>query len=453
MNKKLEKIRRRKVIKFSAAFFALSLFVIACKKEKTNIGDNLQNTSLNFTTIDTFSLVTYSEEIDSMESDETSVALLGAYNDPVFGNVECGFVTQIIPKSFNPEFPPSASIIVDSVVLALRYSSIKYYANLAPITVEVFEIGDALVRANQVYYTFQTPTIVGSNLVKPGFETVSPDVVADVIVGKDTLAPQFRIHLDPQVGTDLILDAEAGLLNSDFANSTFKGLYVKVNMPGLSSGQGTVLYFVLEDLLSKMSVYYRVDAGVTKSFDFDINSTCARYNKITYDRSGTDVDLALDDKSKGEQLFYMQGGAIRAVVELPNILDFYNGPDGVRQPKIINKAVLIIPVQDFESDPFDPATKLFIARKIDKKISTFTADYGFGGTVSGNTVSYSQDKKEFRFTMTREIQGLLNGDFENVGYRIYAPAFFASTIERIIFNGSNSTLKKRPRLEITYTEY
>src|SRR5690606_9771185 len=122
-------------------------------------------------------------------------------------------------------------------------------------------------------------------------------------------------------------------------------------------------------------------------------------------------------KSKGEELFYMQGGAIRAVIELPNILDFYDGPDGVKQPKIINKAVLILPVQDYQIDPFDPATKLFIARKVDNKISTFTADYGFGGTVAGNTVAYNQDTKEFRFSMTREIQGLLNGDFENVGYR------------------------------------
>lgn len=453
MNKKLEIKRRRKVIKFSAAFFAISLLFVACKKEKTNIGEDLQNTSLNFVTADTFSLVTYSEEIDSMESDETSIGLLGTYNDPVFGTVDCGIVTQIVPEAFDPDFAPSESIVVDSVVLALRYSSINYYGNLEPVTLEVYEITDGLIRTDQVYHTFDSPTVTGSNLIKPGFETVDPDVVAEPIVGTDTLSPQLRIQLDPQVGTDLILDAEAGLLNSDFPNSTFKGLYLKANMPGLNPGQGTVLYFVLEDLLSKMTIYYKVDGGATQTFDFDINSTCARYNKITYDRTGTQVELALDDKSLGDDLFYMQGGSIRSVIELPYILDFYKDTTGNLQPKIINKAELILPVQDYQTDPFDPATKLFIARKVDNKISTFTADYGFGGTVAGNTVAYDEDAKEFRFAMTREVQGLLNGEFENVGYRIYSPAFFASTVERIIFNGPKSELKLKPRLEITYTEY
>ncbi len=85
--------------------------------------------------------------------------------------------------------------------------------------------------------------------------------------------------------------------------------------------------------------------------------------------------------------------------------------------------------------------------------STFTADYGFNGSLSANTVTYDEDNKEFRFNMTREMQAILNGDIENLGYRIYTPAFFASTVERMVFNGPNSDFKEKPRLEITYTEY
>jgi hypothetical protein len=55
--------------------------------------------------------------------------------------------------------------------------------------------------------------------------------------------------------------------------------------------------------------------------------------------------------------------------------------------------------------------------------------------------------------MTQEIQGILNGTRENTGFRVYAPSFFGSTIERVIFNGSQSSLKERARLEITYTDY
>lgn len=459
MNKTKHIIVGRKVSQLSATFFALIILLGACKKEETNIGSDLQNEGLEVFTTDTFTLTTYPELIDSMESDETSVTLLGAYRDPIFGGVNCGFVTQIVPEGLTQEFPELADLFMDSVVLALRYTSINYYANLDDITVEVFEIDDVLQRDDQVYYTFTTPTTVGPNLVLAGTETLSPDVVKNVIVGTDTLSPQMRIHLDPSVGEDLVADSKAGLMGSDFATSTFKGLYVRVAVDegapgfGLTTGQGTVLYFSLEDVLSKMTLYYHNGAGVQGDFDFYINSSTARYNRMNYERSGTVIQAALDDPTNGQNEFYMQGGAIRAVVKIPNIANFYTNAEGVYDPKIINKAVLIVPIQDFQSDPFDPSTSLFLARVIDSKLSTFTNDYGFGSSLSGNTVSYDEDNKEYQFTMTREIQAILNGEIENLGYRLYGPAFFASTVERIIFNGASSELKNRPRLEITYTEY
>lgn len=452
MNKTQKTIIRRKVFQLSATFFALSIFFSACKKKETEIGDGLATNGLNIISSDTFSILTYSEEFEDMESDETSVGMLGAYNDPVFGRVDCGIVTQIVPEALTQDFPDVSDLTMDSVVLALAFSSINYYANLDEITVEVFEINDVLVRDDQAYLTSTEPTIVGANLVVPGTETIMPDIFSDQVVGEDTLSPQIRIHLSPSVGEELIADSKAGLMGDNFQTSTFKGLYIKVNMPGLASGEGTVLYFALENLLSKMTMYYTDATSVQNSFDFDINSRCARYNKIEYDRSGTDVESALADLSKGEEAFYMQGGSVRAVVEFPYIDQFYTNENGESDPKIINNAELILPIQDFESDPFDPATKLFIAREVDEKQSTFTADYILG-TVSESTVSYDQDNKEFRFSVTRELQAILNGEVTDKSYRLYAPAFFASTVERIVFNGSNTSLKEKPRLEITYTEY
>lgn len=459
MNKTKQIVLGRKVIQLSATFFALMILLGACKKEESEIGSGLQGEGLNVSITDTFALITYPELIDSMESDETSVNLLGAYNDPIFGGVNCGFVTQIVPEAITQSFPTMADLTMDSVVLALRFSSINYYANLDDVTVEVYEIDDVLQRDDQIYYTFDHPTTIGPNLVLPGAETLTPDFVKSVVVGTDTLSPQLRIHLDPSVGLDLVADSQAGLMGSNFATSTFKGLYVKVTVIdaapnfGIGTGQGTVLYFSLEDLLSKMTIYYHNALGVKGDFDFFINSTCARYNVIDYDRAGTVVQNALDNPALGQDAFYTQGGAIRAVIKLPTIANFYTNADGEYDPKIINKAVIVLPIQDFQSDPFDPSTSLFLARIVDDKLSTFTNDYGFGSSISGNTVSYDEDNKEFRFTFTREIQAILNGEFENIGYRVYAPAFFASTVARIIFNGPNSDLKDRPRLEITYTDY
>ena len=108
-----------------------------------------------------------------------------------------------------------------------------------------------------------------------------------------------------------------------------------------------------------------------------------------------------------------------------------------------------MPVQDFELDGFDPSTSLFIARIIDNSVSDFTMDYG----PTSDIPRYDQTNKEFRFNLTFEIQAILNGDVENKGFRIYSPSFFASSVERIIFNGPDSPLKDKARLEVTYTDY
>ena len=449
--------RQRKVLQLSATFFIGLFFLVGCRKEETTVGQSLEGEGLDVHTVDTFSLITYSDELDSMESDETAVNMLGAYNDPVFGGVECGIVTQIRLSSANPSFAANISdVVVDSVVLALAYTGIKFYAGLDDIEVEVYEITDDIVRDDQDYYTFTNINTTGVNHVLAGTELISPDVVAEVPVGDDTLAPHLRINLDPATIGDILvqLNGSGDMATDEQFVSQFKGLYIKVD-PSIYSGyQGTVLYFALESSLSDLTLYFHETTDPTpKEYVFNINSNAARFNKIDFDRTGTAVESVLNDQSQGQDVFYTQAGSIWAVVEFPHIMSLNQDSTGNEDRKIINSATLILPVQDYAADPFDPSTSLFIARVVDATTSDFTLDYSLSSTLSGNTVKYDQDEKEFRFDMTLELQGILNGEVENKGYRIYAPSFFASSIERTIFNGPNADLKKRARLEVTYTDY
>ena len=451
---KISLISKRRVLKLSATFF-ISLFVLsACKKEETEIGSELQVDGLDVVTSDTFTVLTYTDELDSMYSDETAINLLGYYVDPVFGSVDCGIVTQVRLSASNPSFSSTpGEVIVDSVVLALGYSGLKWYGNLDDITVEVYEVTEDLIREDQDYFTWSDPVVSATNLVEPGSEVITPDPVAPVeLANGDSLSPHLRIRLDTTLlGQNLVNINEAGNMTSDdnFL-SQFKGLYIKVDGSNIVSGQGGVLYFALESSLSKMTLYFHtVSDPELQEYDFSINSSAARYNKITYDRTGTDVEAVLLDNSQGQDQFYCQAGASWGVIQFPYIMDLYKDSEGNEDRKIINKAVLVLPVQDYEPDPFNPSTALFIARIINKSVSDFTKDYP---TVASIPV-YDSFNKEFRFTMTQEIQAILNGEIENNGFRIYPPSFFASSIERIIFNGPESTLKNKARLEITYTDY
>jgi hypothetical protein len=431
----------RTVSTLSATFLLSIILLASCKKEDSAVGAGINPNGLNVYTTDTFTVKTYSEVVDSITTDETSVSLLGAYNDPEFGIVDCGIATQIRLSSENPTFGTISS--VDSVVLSFAFGSIRYYGNVDDMTFEVFEITNDL-EIDLDYYSFSPITTTGINLVRAGYETISPKPYTDVSVGDDTLSPQVRINLEPSFGQTLIDNAAEMTTNTSFT-SYFKGLYVKVTDPSvLASTEGSVLYFSLEDALSQMVLYYTNDALENKTFTFNINSKCARFNKIDSDRTGTNVQNVLDNPENGSERFYMQSSSIRAIVEIPHILDFYKD-----RKRIINKAILIVPVQDFQPDVFDPTVSLFIAKVKTNLISDLSLDY----PNFNSFVTYDEENKEFKFLLTREIQAILNGERNNTGFRIYPGSFFGSSIERIIFSGANSSSKHKTRLEITYTEY
>jgi hypothetical protein len=50
------------------------------------------------------------------------------------------------------------------------------------------------------------------------------------------------------------------------------------------------------------------------------------------------------------------------------------------------------------------------------------------------------------------MQAVLKGTIENTGL-IVSPRFFINSAERIIFNGKNTSNKKKPQLIVTYTTF
>ena len=319
-------LSKRRVLQLSATFFMASIVLMSCKKEETDIGSDLQGEGLDVTTVDTFTILTYTDELDSMQSDETAVNMLGFYEDPVFGSVDCGIVTQLRLSSSNPVFSSvPGDVIVDSVVLGLAYTSLKWYGNLDDITVEVYEITDDLIRDDQEYYTWTDPNYVATNLAEAGSEVISPDPVGEVYLANgDTLGAHLRIRLDTTLlGDNLVTINESGGMNTDDAFvQAFKGLYIKVDGSNVALGQGGIYYFALESSLSKMTMYFHEVSDTTpKEYDFSINSSAARYNKITYDRTGTDVETVLMDSTQGQDHFYVQSGAAWGVVQIPHIME------------------------------------------------------------------------------------------------------------------------------------
>ena len=113
----------RKVFILSATFLFALFLGVSCKKKENGIGLNGldQDALLNSEGIDTFSLITFTIEDDSVITKDPASAVLGTYNDPKFGLMSAEFYTQIRLSGVNPNFGDISTITVDSIILGLEY--------------------------------------------------------------------------------------------------------------------------------------------------------------------------------------------------------------------------------------------------------------------------------------------------------------------------------------------
>jgi hypothetical protein len=434
----------RKVGMLSVVFLLLLSFS-ACKKKDSTVGlDVTGGSALGLNTVDTFDIRTYVEVIDSVSSNLKSVDMLGSYQDPKFGTVDYSLVSQILLSSNAPNFGDVMNISVDSVVLAMKFStlnSVSKYGELDPQTFEVYEL-DQDIYYDSAYYTFSSVTVKPTNLVELGSEVITPDPFNDAVVGDDTLSPQLRIRLDTNLGWQLInAQATGDLIDNETFKAFFKGLQVKVNNGMQSNNEGSVLYLDLIDLTSKLTIYYKEDT-IAKSFDFtiDADNNC-RFNQANFDNSGTYVEQVINDTVSGQYEFFYQANNIWSAIEFPDLLSIQDN-----QGLIVNKAELIIPAQFYPTDELFVPENMFVLFKDSLGKDFLIPDY------TNPDGAYYEADGAYHFLITRYVQRVMTGEYPNNGLRLSNQYFF-STATRAILNGPLSTNKMKPKLIITYSNY
>lgn len=426
----------------------LILTCISCKKKTSNIGQNsIEGTEiLNSTVVDTFSLITYSEYADSVITSTGSVGLLGSYNDPDFGKVSASIYTQLRLSSTSPNFGDLSTIIFDSLVLGLKYEG--SYGTLESQTFEVYELTDTM-SLDTYYYSFSEKSINNQNLIDPAHSTLTPDPLTNIYIDTTETDAQLRLKLDTTLAKSLVTEAinnSSNFSSNEMFNEYFKGLKINVNNIGQSEGEGGIFYFSLNDPESKMTIYYQQD-GVSKTFDFLINSSSAKFNNVTVDNSGKDIDEVINNNALGLTKFYSQALKSRAVIELPGIS---NLPENI----IIHEAKLLLPINP--DNVYEYGEEVSIATKLEKAYSLYNIGTG----------TYDETKSAFEIDLKSYIQSIIteerypitidNTNLELLieGTKIYIyPRFFNSSLDRIIFNGVNALTGEAPKLTVKYTEF
>lgn len=414
------------------------LTLFSCRKKDNTLGKDLLNSNqyLNGITADTFYLSSSVIIEDSLTTDNVSNVVLGQYNDPVFGEFNASFYTQLRITGTNPDFGNINDIVVDSFVLGLEYAG--YYGDLSAQIFEVFELTSPMYN-DSTYYSFDHIGHASTSLVDPNKTQISPDPLNFTLIGDDSVQAQLRIYLDTLLAKQFLASATNGsgaFASNDAFQNYFKGFYVRTNNSSMSSGQGGVFYFNLNDPGTKLTIYYR-QSGTSKTYDFLMNSICADFSHVDINRNNTPVETVNNNPSMGMKEFYAQAFGVRAKIVIPGLEKFTKN-------QLIHRAEIHLPIQYPFGNKYKPGASITFATK------KTSAAQGYINT--GVIGAYSDVKKEFTADLKQYVQAVINQDIENTGL-IVSPRFFINSAERIIFNGQNTLNKMRPKIIITYTNF
>ncbi len=437
---------------WAVPLFMALLMVGSCRAPDEDLGLDLLPGDPLGVLVDTTTLKAYSFQDTVIRTSGLTRNMLGSYFDPQFGLVNAGIVTQLRLSSNNVGAgQDNSGLVADSLVLALAFDGINYaYGNLNAQIFRVHELGESL-SLDSVYYSDDAPVVFQGDLVANRGGRIVPRPLTKPFIGGDSLQPQLRIRLDRQLadrfisafGTPDMVDNAAFL-------EYFKGLYITVDNGAQLPFQQGILYFALLNVASKATLYYHDDNNepeLLRSFDLLIDQGSARYTTVEHDR-GQALDprlsLALADTSAPASVTFVQAlGGVRTGIIFPNILD-YSG-----RGLILAKAELIIPLDGTFNAYHPPPNQLFIFRKDTAGKDVFLPDQLGGlGAIDGN---YRADDREYRFNITRYIQGLLNGSITGNNVTL-VPGSNGVTANRAVLAGPDRSYEPM-RLDLIFSTY
>ncbi len=430
------------------------LALAACKRPEAELGRDLIGPAdtLGVVVSDSSTLLAWTVLEEPVKTNGLSRNALGSYVDPRFGTVRARIVTQVRLSTNNVGAgQDNSGLVIDSAVLALRFEpSTPAYGDLSTQRFTVHEITDAL-SLDSTYRVDDVPGTLPDDLVRAHSGLITPRPDVRPVVGGDTLGTQLRIPLDPALGQRLLgrFGTADMVDNAAFLNH-LKGLLIGVDNPGQMPGQGGILYLNLLLAESKLTLYYRntlPGAEDTLSFDLLINENCVRYTLMEHGHGAAvepDLPEALADTALGTTCYLQSLGGLRTRLAMPHLLDY---PD--RSLHALAKAELVLPVRGDWPDALPPSTTLFVFRSNEDGEDLLLPDQLSAGLSIGGELD--ADDRVYRFTITRYMQKLLNGEYANTGLSI-VPGNGGVAVDRTILRGPADT-EDPMRLILTFTTY
>jgi len=419
----------------------LSVFVlIACKKinEPTELGRDLIPPIDNVNTFETY-LTTVSDNRLSVDTSTISFRddlALGIINDPEFGTTKGDIYFNVSRPSYGT-YPFDSLHTVDSIVLSLSYTGF-YGDENAVQNVSVQEIAQGPAFTDTAFYRFNQTPFPTTGVIY-GNKSYTAKQLKDSIKierPRDTtkLANVLRIRLSTSFASSLA--ANASPTNAD-TNVYKTDSAFKVKMRGLAvianSGNSLTYFNTNDNQKTKLIVYYRgtVDgkdsALATEFYHFPAippfvslkpaNFRNGQANIIARTPSGAYASYLNNGLQSDDRVFLQTApSGSYAHIKIPALDAFQNS--------VIHRAELIATKIPSAADVmFYQPSQLYLD-KISENADTaiaFQNDLLSGGELNFQNFGGSFKNGEYRFNVTRHVQGIVTRKERNYPLRLFAP--------------------------------
>lgn len=443
----------------------IALFIFSGCQKADNIGLDIDpQDSIQGKLIVDFNVNTITVRDDSLNTSTLEQYPIGSLNDPLLGGTDAGIALGVSLPSNGFSFGTNPAL--DSVVLVIRYGN-DFYGDSTSSTFDV-SIHKLSEKFGQSFASNKTWNYEQTQLGrKEGMRFNWRDsikITQQVKGGPDTLvkvAPQLRIRMSETSFIGALQNAQANNYfanNTAFANNVLNGLYLKATKQNASVGGIGFLNLRAQDVASRMEVYYRTDNSSggrdTLTAAFNISGAAPA---IKHDYTGTPVEEQLEDPSKSYSTVYVQPmGGLKAKITFPDLKKLKE-----LGTLAINKAELVVNVEDGTTNPLEPSQALTIYQTdIAGQRQVLPDQFSYwGGSI------YDSDKKRYIFNVSTYVQRILSGQTEQ--YPIYIiPANLrflsqqsqnispiANTAERSVLSGKGTPGdSRRIKLNIYYNK-
>ncbi|MDB5211502.1 MAG: hypothetical protein JWQ30_2329 [Sediminibacterium sp.] len=326
-----------KRVVFVFLFFSTALF--ACTKVDIQFGDQyLDNGYTQVIKVDSFAVDLSTVYVDSFVTSAKGVSMIGAYNDPVFGQITTKSYFEVIPPTYSDPYVADSfkAAIFDSIALVLKPDKSYIGDTTKPIQINVHQLSEPIVPYDNSLLILHNTRSFDVMLKPLGSKTVTVRPNANELI---------TIRLDDNFGKDLLKKYQdpndADVKNSDAFLQYLYGFRLS------TTGASQLIFGCSDSVILRL--YYKRQGlyALDRTVDLVLGNKTHQFNQVTVDRSATVLNNLAASKEINSTVtnntaYTMYAAGAMAKIRFPTIRDVLKLPN---YTKILKASLIVRPIR------------------------------------------------------------------------------------------------------------